>query len=173
MASNSIIPPMQASAEDVASRSNISYVIGVSSCKGGVGKSTVAVNLAFSLLQRGLRVGLLDADVSATCFSLFFSLIRTLLRLFFYDCLLDLWTESAAPGSSTESYCTQIASQSPPYSSARVPATNGWRATEDALLRPRQSPLRSHWIGPSVSIPTKLQYLYPSASRRREGRRRR
>ena len=32
---------------------------------GGVGKSTVAVNLAFSLLEKGLRVGLLDADVSA------------------------------------------------------------------------------------------------------------
>ena len=32
-------------------------------CVGGVGKSTVAVNVAFSLAARGLRVGLLDADV--------------------------------------------------------------------------------------------------------------
>ena len=44
-------------------RSSRTRVLGISSGKGGVGKSTVTVNLAISLAQRGLDVGVLDADV--------------------------------------------------------------------------------------------------------------
>lgn len=43
--------------------SGVKHVIGVASGKGGVGKSTVAVNLAVALARRGYKVGLADADV--------------------------------------------------------------------------------------------------------------
>ncbi|KAJ5618398.1 hypothetical protein N7528_007041 [Penicillium herquei] len=42
---------------------DVKKVVAVSSAKGGVGKSTVAVNLALSFARRGIRTGILDADI--------------------------------------------------------------------------------------------------------------
>src|SRR6202046_1522469 len=41
----------------------VQYVVAVGSGKGGVGKTTVAVNLAVSLVKLGFSVGLIDADI--------------------------------------------------------------------------------------------------------------
>lgn len=42
---------------------SLTRVIGIASGKGGVGKSSITVNLAVAAAQRGLKVGILDADV--------------------------------------------------------------------------------------------------------------
>lgn len=54
-------PPPQMEAEGLLE--SVQHVVAVASGKGGVGKSTVAVNLACALAQMGKKVGILDADV--------------------------------------------------------------------------------------------------------------
>lgn len=55
---------------------HVRRVIAVASGKGGVGKSTVAVNLAVALAKIGLRAGLLDADVYGPSAPLMFGLSK-------------------------------------------------------------------------------------------------
>jgi Mrp family chromosome partitioning ATPase/DUF971 family protein len=59
---------------------DVKYILAVSSCKGGVGKSTVAALLARTLGARGAKIGLLDADIYGPSIPTLFNLHETGVR---------------------------------------------------------------------------------------------
>jgi ATP-binding protein involved in chromosome partitioning len=66
-------PPVGAGAGVVAARiPGVRHIIAIASGKGGVGKSTVAANVAVALEQTGARVGLCDCDIYGPSISLMF-----------------------------------------------------------------------------------------------------
>lgn len=66
--------------DGVQGDADVKRVIAISSAKGGVGKSTLAANLAVALAKTGLKIGLLDADIHGPSLPMLMGTSGTLAR---------------------------------------------------------------------------------------------
>jgi Mrp family chromosome partitioning ATPase/DUF971 family protein len=66
--------PQPASYNAQSSLQHVQSIIAISSCKGGVGKSTMAAHLAVELASRGFKVGLVDTDIYGPSIPALFSI---------------------------------------------------------------------------------------------------
>ena len=55
--------PLKSSPSSINALGKVKYIIGIAAGKGGVGKSSVTVNLALSLKEKGFKVGIMDTDI--------------------------------------------------------------------------------------------------------------
>ena len=65
--------------EENSGLNQVTSIVAISSCKGGVGKSTLAASFAKELVSRGYKVGLLDADIYGPSLPTLFSLYEVTL----------------------------------------------------------------------------------------------
>ncbi|WP_306642075.1 Mrp/NBP35 family ATP-binding protein [Sanyastnella coralliicola] len=70
------LPKQEQTAETRRTLPGVKHIIAVASGKGGVGKSTVAANLAAGLAANGFQVGLVDADIYGPSAPLMFDLVH-------------------------------------------------------------------------------------------------
>ena len=70
------IPAQERTPETRKVLPGVQHVIAVASGKGGVGKSTVAANVAVELARRGYKVGLVDADIHGPSMPTMFDVVR-------------------------------------------------------------------------------------------------
>ncbi len=92
--------------------SAVKHKIGIYSAKGGVGKTTVSVNIAYALSARGFKVGLLDADIDCPNLSIFLGI----------DNMMDI---SSFPLKPIEKYGIKVASTAMIVDDAKRPII--WR----------------------------------------------